>query len=283
MSTSKGSRKPGECQRDWAHRQQLQAKMTEVGFVPGTQTAYLRAFDRFEKHLDRKTGATAKVRDARRYLSRLRQKGASKTAYGNASAVLKFFFEEVRELKWNPLSPLRERMINDMRLHSFSDRTQDSYVRSVEGLTRYFMRASQLQAFRSQAACRRHGPAPWPASAGASRRRGPLCAGMSRLPDAHAIRRAHQPDGLSALQLQCRHEQGAAYMTRPHRRVRTTKKPHLSARPVITVSAAGAYHPGSSDGHSPAALPVAAYPSSVPGSGLTGMTRAPSWTITSTR
>ncbi len=27
MSTSNGSRKPGECQRDWAHRQQLQAKM----------------------------------------------------------------------------------------------------------------------------------------------------------------------------------------------------------------------------------------------------------------
>jgi len=55
--------------------------------------------------------------------------------------VLKFFFEEVRELKWNPISPLRERMIHDMRLHGFSERTQDSYVRSVEGLTRYYMRS----------------------------------------------------------------------------------------------------------------------------------------------
>ena len=141
MSNSKGSRKQGKGQRDSEHRQRLQEKMEDVGFVPGTRVAYLRAFDRFEDKLDRKTGATAKVRDARRYLSGLKQKGTSKTAYGNASAVLKFFFEEVRELKWNPLSPLRERMINDMRLHGFSDRTQDSYVRSVEGLTRYFMRS----------------------------------------------------------------------------------------------------------------------------------------------
>ena len=100
-----------------------------------------RAFDRFEEKLDRKTGATATVRDGRRYLTRLKQKGVSRTAYGTASAVLKFFFVEVRERKWNPLSPLRERMINDMQLHSFSQRTQQSYMRSVEGLTRYFMRS----------------------------------------------------------------------------------------------------------------------------------------------
>lgn len=141
MSTSECNRKQSKGQSDSEHRQQLHEKMSAVGFVPGTQTAYLRAFDRFEAKLDRKTGASAKVGDARRYLSRLKQKGASQTAYGNASAVLKFFFEEVRELEWNPLSPLRERMINDMRLHGFSERTQDSYVRSVEGLTRYYMRS----------------------------------------------------------------------------------------------------------------------------------------------
>jgi len=118
--------------------------MEAVRFVEGTRKAYLRAFDRFEEKLDRKTGATAKVRDARRYLSQLKQKGVSDTAYGNASAVLKFFFEEVRELKWNPLSPLRERMINDMQLHGFSQRTQQSYVRSVEGLTRFYMRSPDL-------------------------------------------------------------------------------------------------------------------------------------------
>ena len=141
MSTVKVSTKQSKGQRDSAHRRRLQVKMEEVGFVPGTRKAYLRAFDRFEQKLDRKTGATAKVRDARRYLSRLKQKGVSDTAYSHAAAALKFFFEEVRELKWNPLSPLRERMITDMQLHGFSQRTQQSYVRSVEGLVRYHMRA----------------------------------------------------------------------------------------------------------------------------------------------
>ncbi len=47
----------------------------------------------------------------------------------------------MRALKWNPISPLRERMIDDMQLHRFSQRTQQSYVRSMEGLTRYFMRS----------------------------------------------------------------------------------------------------------------------------------------------
>jgi site-specific recombinase XerD len=144
MHSVEASRNRKKSQRDSVHRQQLQERMAAVGFAAGTQTAYLQAFDRFEKKLDRKTGSTATVRDARRYLSRLKQKGGSKTAYGNASAVLKFFFEEVRDLKWNPLSPLRERMINDMRLHGFSERTQDSYVRSVEGLTRYHMRSPEV-------------------------------------------------------------------------------------------------------------------------------------------
>ena len=141
MSESKVTTKQGKGQSDSEHRQRLQERMAEVGFVAGTQAAYLREFDRFERELDRKTAAKAAIRDARRYLSRLKQKGASKTAYGNASAVLKFFFEDVRGLTWNPISPLRERMIEDMHLHRFSDRTQSSYVRSVEGLAKYYNRA----------------------------------------------------------------------------------------------------------------------------------------------
>jgi len=53
---------------------------------------------------------------------------------GNAQCALRFFFEKVRRLEWEPISPLRRRMIEDMRLHGFSARTQDSYVRSVLGL-----------------------------------------------------------------------------------------------------------------------------------------------------
>ena len=75
-------RKRGGVQSDSEWRREMQARMAEVGFVAGTQVAYLRAFDRFEGKLDRKTGQTATVRDARRYLSRLKQSGASTTACG---------------------------------------------------------------------------------------------------------------------------------------------------------------------------------------------------------
>ena len=141
MSEAKVTTKQGKGQSDSDHRQRLQDRMAEVGFVPGTQAGYLREFDRFEKKLDRKTAAAATIRDARRYLTRMKQRGVPNGRYSCASAVLKFFFEEVRGLEWNPISPLRERMIDDMKLHSFSARTQQSYVRSVEGLTRYHMRA----------------------------------------------------------------------------------------------------------------------------------------------
>jgi len=141
MHKSKVTTKQGKGQSDSDHRQRLQERMAEVGFVAGTQVAYLREFDRFEKKLDRKTAATATIRDARRYLTRMKQRGVPNGRYSCASAVLKFFFDEVRSLAWNPISPLQERMINDMHLHGFSPRTQQSYVRSVEGLTRYHMRA----------------------------------------------------------------------------------------------------------------------------------------------
>ncbi len=72
-------------------------------------------------------------------------------------------------------------------------------------------------------------------------------------------------------------------MTDAIQHVRTTKKPHLTARLVTTVSVARAYHPGSSDNHSPRALPVAACASSTPGSGITGAATATSSTRIATR
>lgn len=144
MDKSKVTTKQRKGQSDSDHRQRLQERMLEVGYVPGTRVAYLREFDRFETKLDRKTASMATIRDARRYLTRMKQRGVPKGRYSCASAVLKFFFEEVRGLTWRPVSPLRERMIEDMQLKGFSTRTQASYVRSVEGLTRYYMRSPDL-------------------------------------------------------------------------------------------------------------------------------------------
>ena len=138
---SKRSRTVGDGQHESQGHRGLVDRMGAVGFVAGTQTAYLRAFDRFEARLDRKTAQTATVSDARRYLSGLRQSGVSQTAYSHAAAALRFFFEEVRGLVWNPISPLRQRMIDDMHLHRFSAKTQASYVRSVDALTRYHGRS----------------------------------------------------------------------------------------------------------------------------------------------
>ena len=50
------------------------------------------------------------------------------------AAALRFFVQRVCGLEWNPVSPLRQRMIEDMRLHHFSAKTQSSYLRSVLGL-----------------------------------------------------------------------------------------------------------------------------------------------------
>jgi site-specific recombinase XerD len=73
----------------------------------------------------------------------LKQSGVSATTYSHAAAALRFFFEEVRGLLWNPISPMRRRMIEDMQLRGFSPRTQDSYVRSVLGLACYYRRPPQ--------------------------------------------------------------------------------------------------------------------------------------------
>ncbi len=135
-STGRTKRQP-----DSQHRDGFQQGMIEAGLAQATRGVYLREFDRFEAKLDRKTGGTAAVRDARRYLSRMKESGASESRYANASAALRFFFEKVRGVPWQPLSPLRMRMCEDMMLRHFSPKTQSSYVRSVIGLARYYGRS----------------------------------------------------------------------------------------------------------------------------------------------
>ena len=140
MSRERSTKNRG-VQSDSVSRRGMQARMAEVGFVPGTQEAYLRAFERFETRLDRKTAQTATVKDARRYLSGLKQSGMSATVYSHAAAALRFFFEEVRGIAWKPVSALRLRMIEDMQLHGFSAKTQASYERSVLGLACHYKRS----------------------------------------------------------------------------------------------------------------------------------------------
>ena len=139
-----GSRGESKRESNSEVREAFVKRLVVEQYVPGTQIPYLRALDKFAAKLDRKTLATAKVRDARRYLTWLKQKGVSKSAYGNASAALKFFFQKVRGLEWQPISPLRKRMTEDMILRGFSGKTQSSYTRSVLGLACYYKRSPDL-------------------------------------------------------------------------------------------------------------------------------------------
>jgi site-specific recombinase XerD len=122
----------------------LEEAMVKAGFAAGTRKMYLRAFKKFSKRLDRKTPATSTLREARRHLTELKQSGVSAAVLSSASAVLRFYFEEERGLEWKPISALQKRMVEDMCLHRFSSRTQDSYVRSVSGLAKYYMRSPDL-------------------------------------------------------------------------------------------------------------------------------------------
>lgn len=118
--------------------------MEKAGFSVGTQKMYLRAFEKFAKRLDRKTPAQATLKEARRHLTELKQAGVSDTMYSSASAALRFFFEEMRDINWKPISALQKRMVEDIRLRGFSNRTEDSYVRSMTGLAKYYERRPDL-------------------------------------------------------------------------------------------------------------------------------------------
>ena len=125
-------------------RIKLEEALSQEKYAASTQKVYLRAFDTFAACLDQKVPATATLKEAKRHLTELKQVGASTSVTGNASATLRFYFETVRDIKWKPISALQKRMVEDMDLSGFASRTQDSYVRSVSLLTRYYQRSPEL-------------------------------------------------------------------------------------------------------------------------------------------
>jgi len=149
----------GQSHAEW--RDAFGCAMAAEGFVRATQKVYARALDRFAVALKDRSPAEATVQDARGYLARLKRTGRSQCIRSQASAALRFFFTRVRHLKWEPVSPLRERMIEDMELRGFSARTQQSYVRSVLALARHYNRApdqisdEEIRAYFVHLTCKR--------------------------------------------------------------------------------------------------------------------------------
>jgi len=140
----KSNKLDGRSQAFLQDRIELEEALSHAKYVASTQKVYLRAFDRFAVRLDRKSPRTATLKEAKRHLTELKQTGASASAYANASATLRFYFETVRNIEWKLISALQKRMVEDMSLCCFSSRTQDSYIRSVSKLTRYYKRSPEL-------------------------------------------------------------------------------------------------------------------------------------------
>jgi len=130
-------------QRISALRETMLAQMTAKGLTEATRDAYVRAVLGLVRHCGGRKPEAISVAEARAYIAWLKGSGASVTFRSHASAGVRFLYETTLGLAWRPVSPLRRRMIEDMELRGFSPKTQASYVRAVEGLTRYHNRSPE--------------------------------------------------------------------------------------------------------------------------------------------
>ena len=129
-----------------ALRARMLAQMTEKGLAEATQAVYVRGVLGLVKHYGGRKPETLSVGEARAYIDSLRAAGVSDTLRANASAGIRFLYETTLGRVWRPISPLRRRMIEDMALRGFTEKTQSSYVRAVEGLVRYHRRSPDVLA-----------------------------------------------------------------------------------------------------------------------------------------
>jgi site-specific recombinase XerD len=115
----------------------MRADMAARGYSPLTQAFYARAVRHLARYYAGHSLEQISVAEAQSYLRVLKQRKASASTVGNHTAGIRFLFEVTFGKVWQPVSPLRQRMLEDMDLRGFSVKTQMSYVRSVRALSRY--------------------------------------------------------------------------------------------------------------------------------------------------
>ncbi len=115
--------------------------MTRRGYSPLTQKIYLRAVRRLSEHYANRSPELISLSEAQCYLRLMKKRGFSISTAASYMGGIRFLFEVTFGKAWQPVSPLRQRMLEDMDLRGFSVRTQDSYVRSVAALARYSKRS----------------------------------------------------------------------------------------------------------------------------------------------
>jgi len=118
-------------------RARMLADMQARSFHPLTQQAYVRAVKDMVIGCGNRSPEQIPLAEARAYLRKLKTNGTTPSVLANSSAGIRFLYEITFKQCWQPISPLRQRMIEDMDMRGFSLRTQESYVRSVVDLQRY--------------------------------------------------------------------------------------------------------------------------------------------------
>jgi len=106
------------------------ADMTQRGYSPLTRKIYLRAVRHMSEHYANRSPELISLSEAQCYLRLMKKRGFSVSTATSYMAGIRFLFEVTFGKAWQPISPLRQRMLEDMDLRGFSVRTQDSYVRS---------------------------------------------------------------------------------------------------------------------------------------------------------
>jgi len=156
-STGRG----GKQQKSWPIEERMKADMTARGYTLMTQRIYSRAVRHLSRHYAWRNPELISVEEARHYL-RLKGKGEiSASALTSHQLGVRFLFETTFGKTWKPVSPLRQRMIEDMDLKGFSVKTQLSYVRSVAALSKFYGRSpdtltdEELRAYFVHLKCKR--------------------------------------------------------------------------------------------------------------------------------
>lgn len=130
-----------EQQKIWAIEERMRADMTTRGYTPLTQRIYVRAVRHLSRHYAGRNPELISLDEAKCYLRLKGKTKLSASALTNHSLGVRFLFEVTFGKTWKPVSPLRQRMIEDMDLKGFSVKTQMSYVRAVAALAKFYRRA----------------------------------------------------------------------------------------------------------------------------------------------
>jgi len=116
----------------------MRGDMAERGYSPFTQKVYIRAVKQLAQHYNNRSPELISIEEAQCYLRLLKKRKVSISALSTQTGGIRFLFEVTFGKIWKPVSPLRQRMLEDMDMRGFSVRTQLSYVRSVIALARFF-------------------------------------------------------------------------------------------------------------------------------------------------